>query len=62
MRKLKFLTLAALVVFPLWACDEGDEGTVAPPVSGSITGSVTIDGTGASGVTVTLSNSPQKLF
>lgn len=56
MRKLKFLTLAALVVFPLWACDEGDEGTVAPPVTGSITGSVTIDGTGVSGVTVTLSN------
>ena len=53
MKQLRFLTLAALVLLPLTACDEDD--SVAPTVTGSITGTVTIDGTGAAGVTVTLS-------
>ena len=51
----RFLTLAALLVLPLAACDEGDD-TVAPPGTGSVTGAVTIDGTGQAGVTVSLSN------
>src|SRR5262245_60877310 len=54
-KRFRFLTLAALVVLPLAACDEGDD-TVAPAATGSVTGSVTIDTAGQAGVTVTLSN------
>ena len=53
-KKFRFLTLAALVLLPLAACDEGTD-TVAP-IAGSITGTVTVDAVGAAGVTVTLSS------
>src|SRR4030095_13250729 len=53
-KRLRFLTLAALLVLPLAACDEGD--TVAPAATGSVTGAVTIDGTGQAGATVSLSS------
>ena len=54
-KRFRFLTLAALLVLPLAACDEGDD-SVAPTATGSVTGAVTIDGTGQAGVTVSLSN------
>ncbi|MFQ5538126.1 MAG: carboxypeptidase regulatory-like domain-containing protein, partial [Gemmatimonadota bacterium] len=54
MKRFKYLTLAALVAFA--ACDEGTETVVEPPVTGTISGVVTIEGVGASGVTVTLSS------
>ena len=54
MKRFKYLTLAALVAFA--ACDEADEVIVAPPVTGTISGVVTIEGTGATGITVTLSS------
>ena len=54
MKRFKYLTLAALVAVA--ACDEGTETVVTPPVTGTISGVVTIDGVGASGVTVTLSS------
>ena len=53
-KRFRFLTLAALVLLPLAACDEGTD-TVAP-IAGSITGTVTVDAVGAAGVTVTLSS------
>ena len=55
LKRSKFLTLAAALLLPLAACDEGDTTTPAAD-NGTISGSVTIDGAGASGVTVTLSN------
>ncbi len=54
MKRLKYFALAALVAFA--ACDEGDEVVTPDPVTGTITGVVTIDGSGAAGVTVTLSS------
>jgi len=54
MNRLKYFALAALVAFA--ACDEGDEVVVPDPVTGSITGTVTVDGAGLAGVTVTLSS------
>jgi len=54
MKRFKYLTLAALV--GLWACDSGSGTTTEPLVTGTISGTVTIEGTGASGVTVTLSS------
>ena len=54
MKRLKVLSLAALVAFA--ACDEGTEPVVAPPVTGTVSGVVTIEGAAASGVSVALSN------
>ena len=54
MKRFKVLSLAALVAFA--ACDEGTEPVVAPPVTGTISGVVTIEGSTASGVSVTLSS------
>lgn len=54
-KHLRLLAMAALLVLPLAACDEGEETAVAPPATGTITGTVTADGTGLAGVTVTLS-------
>ncbi len=54
MKRLKVLSLAALVAFA--ACDEGSEPVVAPEVTGTISGVVTIEGTAKSGVSVTLSS------
>ena len=56
MKRLKYLTLAALVAVA--ACDEGVDPVVAPPVIGTIAGVVTIDAVAAVGVTVTLSSGP----
>ncbi|MSR35807.1 MAG: hypothetical protein EXR95_04050, partial [Gemmatimonadetes bacterium] len=53
-KKFRFLALAALLVLPLAACDEGE--TVAPMATGSVTGTVTVDGVGQAGVTATLSS------
>ena len=46
----------ALVLLPLAACDDDDDIVVPDTVTGSISGIVTIDATGASGITVTLSS------
>ena len=54
-KQLRLLTMAAMMLLPLAACDEGGN-TVAPAVTGSVAGTVTIDGAGAAGVTVTLSS------
>lgn len=54
MKRIKVLSLAALVAFA--ACDEGTEPIVAPPVTGTITGVVTIEGAARSGVSVALSS------
>ncbi|MHB1194502.1 MAG: carboxypeptidase regulatory-like domain-containing protein [Longimicrobiales bacterium] len=53
MKRLKVLSLAALVAFA--ACDEGTEPITVPDVTGTISGVVTIEGTAKSGVSVTLS-------
>ena len=55
-KQFRLLAMAALLVLPLAACDEGDDTPLAPTVTGSVTGTVTVDGTGQAGVTVTLSN------
>ncbi|HSW31116.1 MAG TPA: carboxypeptidase regulatory-like domain-containing protein [Longimicrobiales bacterium] len=54
MKRLKVLSLAALVAFA--ACDEGSEPITVPEVTGTISGVVTIEGTARSGVSVTLSS------
>lgn len=54
MKRLKVLSLAALVAFA--ACDEGSEPTPPPVITGTISGVVTIEGASRSGVTVTLSS------
>jgi hypothetical protein len=52
MKRLKYFALAALVAFA--ACDEGNESVVPEPDTGTISGTVTVDGQGLAGVTVTL--------
>jgi hypothetical protein len=52
MKRLKYFALAALVAFA--ACDEGNESVVPEPDTGTISGTVTVDGQGQAGVTVTL--------
>ncbi len=54
MKRFKYLTLAALVAFG--ACDDGGEPIVDIDANGTVTGSVTIEGVAASGVTVALSS------
>ncbi len=54
MKRLKVLSLAALVAFA--ACDEGSDPITVPEVTGTISGVVTIEGTARSGVSVTLSS------
>lgn len=53
MRRLKLLALAVALAVPLAACDEGGGGVEV--VTGTIQGSVTVDGAGQQGVAVTLS-------
>ncbi len=53
MKHLRFLLMAALVAMPLTACDEDDD-PVEPEVFGTVTGTVSADGTGLAGVAVTL--------
>ncbi len=52
MKRLKYFALAALVAFA--ACEEGNESVVPEPDTGTISGTVTVDGIGLAGVTVTL--------
>ncbi len=52
MNRVKQMAGALMLLVPLAACDEG----TPPPPTGSIEGTVSIEGTGADGVTVTLSN------
>ncbi len=51
MKRLKYLALVALV--GAWACSSD---TTEPTVTGTISGTVTIEGSGASGITVSLSS------
>ncbi|MGD8322456.1 MAG: SdrD B-like domain-containing protein, partial [Gemmatimonadota bacterium] len=54
MKRIKYFALAALVAFA--ACSEGSTTDVTPTPTGTISGQVTIEGVGASGITVTLSS------
>ncbi|MFC1791520.1 collagen binding domain-containing protein, partial [Gemmatimonadota bacterium] len=54
MKHLRYLLMAALVAMPLTACDEDDGGTTAVVVTGTIAGTVSAEGQGLSGVSVTL--------
>jgi len=51
MKRIKYLALAALV--GVWACSSDSS---APEITGTITGSVSIEGVGEPGITVTLSS------
>jgi hypothetical protein len=54
MKLLKYLLMAALVAMPLTACDEDDDVVVPETPTGTISGTVSADGTGLSGVAVDL--------
>lgn len=59
MRKLHKLLMAALVLVPLAACDEGDDPGIidVDPVVGTVSGTVSVEGSGLAGVTVQLAGS-----
>lgn len=52
MKHLRFLALATLVALPL-ACSDEKKDTVAP-ITGTISGAVTVEGTGLAGVSIAL--------
>ena len=54
MKHLRYLLLAALVALPLTACDEDDDPIVEVTIYGTVSGTVAAEGTGLSGVSVTL--------
>jgi hypothetical protein len=54
MKRLKYFTLAALVAFA--ACGEDETPPVVETITGTISGVVTIEGVGQSGVSVALSS------
>jgi len=57
MKHLRYLLMAALVAMPLTACDEDDDTTtpIAPVIiTGTVSGTVSIEGTGVAGVSVSL--------
>ena len=60
MNRLKLLAMATLMALTITACDEGEPPItdIPPPPTpvGTISGTVTIDGTGATGITATLSS------
>ena len=59
MNRLRLFTMATLVALTFTACDEATEPVQPPPPPppvGTISGTVTIEGSGATGVTVTLSS------
>ena len=59
MYRLRLFTMATLMALTFTACDEATEPVQPPPPPppvGTISGTVTIEGTGATGVTVTLSS------
>lgn len=59
MRKLHRLLMAALVLVPLAACDEGDNDPIVvdEPAVGTVSGTVSVEGQGLAGVTVQLAGS-----
>ena len=57
MKHLRYLLMAALVAMPLTACDEDDDnGDITPPATpvGTVSGTVSVEGNGLAGVSVTL--------
>ena len=54
MKHLRYLLMAALVAMPLMACDEDSDPVVEVTIYGTVTGTVSAEGTGLSGVGVTL--------
>ena len=59
MNRLRLFAMATLVALTFTACDEATEPVQPPPpppAVGTISGTVTIEGSGATGVTVTLSS------
>ncbi len=54
MKHLRYFLLAALVAMPLTACDEDSDPVVDPILYGTVTGTVSAEGTGLAGVSVTL--------
>lgn len=58
MRKLHRLLMAALVLVPLAACDEGDDPQIIDePAVGTVSGTIAVEGEGLAGVTVQLAGS-----
>jgi hypothetical protein len=56
MKQFKHVLTAAMLAFAVTACDEGTGGTTEPePVLGTVSGAVTVEGSGAGGVSVGLS-------
>lgn len=56
MKHLRYLLMAALVAMPMTACDDDEDGdgTVEPPAVGTVSGTVSVEGNGLAGVSVTL--------
>ena len=54
MKHLRYLLMAALVAMPLMACDEDSDPVEVVTIYGTVTGTVSAEGTGLSGVGVTL--------
>lgn len=57
MKHLRYLLMAALVAMPLTACDEDNDPVVPDPVvtiTGTVSGTVSIEGVGVAGVSVSL--------
>lgn len=55
-RRVCIVALGVVVAVGAGGCDEGEGTITAPTVTGTIGGAVTINGVGAAGVTVSLSN------
>jgi len=54
MKHLRYFLLAALVALPLTACDEDKNPVEEVVIVGTVTGTVSADGSGLSGVAVAL--------
>ena len=54
MKHLRYLLMAALVAMPLTACDEDSDPPIIEVIYGTITGTVSAEGTGLANVSVTL--------
>ena len=57
MKLLRFAAIALLAAIPMTACDDDDGGGVTPPpvvIVGTVSGTVSVEGTGLAGVTVNL--------
>ena len=55
MKLLRFAAIALLAVIPLTACDDDDGGPVVTPpvvIVGTVSGTVSVEGTGLAEVTV----------